>query len=231
VSTESIRFIFRVFPENNEQRDVPLSDIMDTGFYHFCSIISLIQSQWEEMRQGILNVLTFGTPIVYRLWMGISRSIDIINMHSDIRSTFDHFNLILLLFTRCFRHLLYTMDDHEFFNRSIFTMSDMSNMVSILRGLTFNMYMDGSDNQLREDMTYLLQQLYDRNCRKTFCNESVWLVDRSIYSILTVKVNTDDVMRNIPFVIPFNNRVDIFYNYIKQDRIQYVYYYIYIIFI
>jgi hypothetical protein len=93
--------------------------------------------QWKTFTVQLLNSITFSTPLVSNLWSFLLTSPafkDLLQTaNTEINSTLDVSN-VLLLFGKCYNHLLFSMEDSEFFDfQSHFSKSQIQDMVRILR--------------------------------------------------------------------------------------------------
>ncbi|KAJ3034415.1 hypothetical protein HDV00_005035 [Rhizophlyctis rosea] len=145
---------------------------------------------------------------------------------------------------------LQTIGDDEFYGGKLpLTMSEMADICRALNLVAFSLFWnDLSESKMpvigtaiRLDhmtqlFTRILQQLHARDSRRPFCPPGHWLMSEyiDITSFVESAVAEDEVvaqskkglgprqkiLNNIPFVIPFDVRVEIFREWIGQDRVR-----------
>ncbi len=80
------------------------------------------------------------------------------------------------------------------------------------------------NTNLRENVTYLLQNLYDRNARHSFCPDTVWIAEE-LQDAPPLDYRDDRVrllLKYVPFCITFQKRLKLFYDIIATEKEQYV---------
>ena len=75
--------------------------------------------------------------------------------------------------------------------------------------------------ELRETITKLMNNLYDRNSRHKYSTDDIWLSDElsfksDIESLLDERIN--QILSNIPFVLSFEQRLLLFYHFIQLEK-------------
>lgn len=91
---------------------------------------SLMMSEWEACQISLLNTLTFTTPIVKYLWKLLLPFLDINFFFGEKSEIYT----LLILFGKCYTHLLLTLDDREFFElQTYFKLDELVNMIQILK--------------------------------------------------------------------------------------------------
>mmetsp|Transcript_19502 Transcript_19502/g.32480 ORF Transcript_19502/g.32480 Transcript_19502/m.32480 type:complete len:1060 (+) Transcript_19502:112-3291(+) len=149
------------------------------------------------------------------------------------------FAAVLSLFCRCFSHYLYSLDDHELYSSPRpFSLPELAIIAVTLKQTVFRMYWQVNQNitidlGLRKLATNLLTQLYDRNSRRPFLDRDTFLskeistekfVSEALSGWKSDSVVNDEgnrartILRYIPFVVPFEARVQIFQEVIAMDK-------------
>jgi ubiquitin-protein ligase E3 C len=237
--------------------------LLPPGLVALCRLMDIIHNHnlWDPnpsphpARIGMLNALALGTPVVRTLWVLLSQSRELLEMSKGIRDreTDQGHNQLLFptlsLWAKCYSHVLFTLDDQEFFEQQLyFSLDELRHMSRILKKVVFRMYWTTPGRQsamatrepqkaslssidenvvLRNVLTTLLRQIYDRNARHSFCPDGHWIVEEVYTTALrggdgsTIDITNDKVsliLKNIPFVIPFSERVKIFHQLITQDK-------------
>lgn len=93
---------------------------------------------WKSFTVQLLNSLTFSTSLVPTLWkylLSSSNFQDLLqNLYIESSNSNNDIANVLLLFGKCYNHLLFTMDDSEFFDfQTPFSKPQVQDMVRIIR--------------------------------------------------------------------------------------------------
>eukprot|EP01112_Ceratiomyxa_fruticulosa_P021043 TRINITY_DN7326_c0_g1_i2.p1 TRINITY_DN7326_c0_g1~~TRINITY_DN7326_c0_g1_i2.p1 ORF type:complete len:401 (+),score=65.54 TRINITY_DN7326_c0_g1_i2:900-2102(+) len=121
-------------------------------------------------------------------------------------------------------------------------------MIFLLKRLVFRMYWNSSspsapsssslspaiktpgwkarEEELRNILTTLLKELYDRNARRSFVPPHIWTVEDNYQAAMRGLGGEIDlqnpkislILQHLPFVIPFQERVKIFRKFIEEDK-------------
>jgi len=136
------------------------------------------------------------------------------------------FTSLTNLFCLCFSYLLVVLSDDEFYNQQKpFSLTQVVNMVWLCKQFTFHVHWGDfqstpSGNRLRKPVTRLFQQLRERHSRKPFCHNDAWLIQHISlgHDAKLGSGTTALVLEEVPFVIPFDRRVELFYHFIEEDK-------------
>jgi hypothetical protein len=164
----------------------------------------------------------------------------------DVGSIPGEWARLVLLFSTVYQHLLITQDDEEFHAEQLFSKSDQSGLVVFLRCLLFRLYwsewsLEPEVKRLRQNICRLFQQLRDRYSRREFTATQNWLMTDIALDIFEKELNEADkmqlepnlsgdlscsmrrvvaILNDLPFVLPFDARVRLFYSYMDRDQKQ-----------
>ncbi|KAL8168192.1 hypothetical protein V2J09_009691 [Rumex salicifolius] len=147
-------------------------------------------------------------------------------------------NCLLHLFCSTYAHLLLVLDDIEFYERQIpFSLEQQRSIASVLNTLVYNglLQTGGQQNRLLMNAaTKCLQMLYERDCRHQFCPPDLWLAPARqsrppiataarIHEVSSSRVDDSVIIMNsfittIPYVYPFEERVEMFREFVKRDK-------------
>lgn len=151
---------------------------------------------------------------------------------------------VLLLFCAAYGHLLMVLDDDEFYEQQVpFTLEQQCFIAASLNTLVYHGFFCSSKHQftsLMEAATKCLHSLYGRDCRHTFCPPSLWLAPAVANrppvaaaaraheaAIASLKVGEfaqapaiGNALTVIPHVFPFEERVQIFREFVKSDKMS-----------
>jgi len=225
VEPNLLKNLFSVFMPVSLQNPVESVNNLSQGLVHVCNMYILLQSYWKSHQSSIINSLTYHTPIVKNLWTLISKTTELSELLRTGIATDSllDFTTLLLLFAKCYSQLLMVLDDSEFFNSETYLkLSQHEYLVKVLKKIVFRFYWNPikpRDVLLRDALTMLLQQLYDRNSRHSFCGEESWVEDSVLESDYESE-RMQAILTNIPFTIPFKKRLAIFYDIVDRDRDQ-----------
>ncbi|KMT06421.1 hypothetical protein BVRB_7g160980 isoform A [Beta vulgaris subsp. vulgaris] len=151
-------------------------------------------------------------------------------------------NLCLIhLFCASYAHLLLVLDDIEFYEKQVpFTLEQQRRIASMLNTLVYNGLLHNTARQNKPIMdaaSRCLQMLYERDCRHRFCPPALWLSPaRKSRPPIAMAARTHEVQLDVksddslafpsmgsfitvtPHVYPFEERVQIFREFIKMDK-------------
>ncbi|XP_057983844.1 E3 ubiquitin-protein ligase UPL7 isoform X2 [Malania oleifera] len=150
----------------------------------------------------------------------------------------------LHLFCATYSHLLLVLDDIEFYEKQVpFTLEQQRRITSMLNTLVYNGLSNGSCEQnktLMDAAVRCLHLLYERDCRHQFCPPALWLspaiksrppiaAAARTHEIFSANLVLDDgvtipsmgsVITTTPHVFPFDERVQMFREFIKMDKVS-----------
>ncbi|KAK9921117.1 hypothetical protein M0R45_029643 [Rubus argutus] len=148
---------------------------------------------------------------------------------------------MLHLFCASYSHLLLILDDIEFYEKQVpFTLEQQRQIASVLNTLVYNGFsqMGQQGRPLMESAVRCLHLIYERDCRHQFCPPVLWLsparknrppiaVAARTHEVLSANQRSDDsltlpsigsVITTTPHVFPFEERVEMFREFIKMDK-------------
>ncbi|CAN6716197.1 unnamed protein product [Malus baccata var. baccata] len=149
---------------------------------------------------------------------------------------------MLYLFCASYSHLLLILDDIEFYEKQVpFTLEQQRKIASVLNALVYNGFsqtIGQQDRPLMESAIRCLHLMYERDCRHEFCPSVLWLaparknrppiaVAARTHEVFSTNVGSDDapvvpsigsVITTTPHVFPFEERVEMFREFIKMDK-------------
>ncbi|KAF7818710.1 E3 ubiquitin-protein ligase UPL7 [Senna tora] len=149
---------------------------------------------------------------------------------------------LLHIFCATYSHLLLVLDDIEFYEKQVpFKLEKQRRIASMLNTLVYNGLSQGISQQnrpLMDTAIRCLHLMYERNCRHQFCPPELWLsparksrppiaVATRIHEAASVNLRSDDslavpsmgsVITTTPHVFPFEERVEMFREFIKMDK-------------
>ncbi|KAI9264431.1 hypothetical protein BY458DRAFT_556842 [Sporodiniella umbellata] len=169
---------------------------------------------------------------------------------------------ILYLLCEMNARILLTITDTEFFSTESkhypFSQAEIIQLSLQLKNISFVMFWRAANmslshkignsgiqlSQLRSTVTHLLQQIHERDSRRSFCSADHWLIpnlntDNFSSAAVAEEFNLETdlqenihlskgrlalisprlgLLNNIPFVVPFEQRVEIFRQFIQNDR-------------
>ncbi|MQL90840.1 hypothetical protein Taro_023442 [Colocasia esculenta] len=148
----------------------------------------------------------------------------------------------LHLFCSVYAHLLLVLDDIEFYDKQVpFTLWQQQRISSVLNTFVYGSFIHNcglSNKPLMDAAVRCLSLLYERDCRHKFCLPSLWVaparrgrlpIAAAARSHEAVSSNhrcgdtssnhrTSSVISTIPHVFPFEERVQMFREFIKLDK-------------
>eukprot|EP00026_Physarum_polycephalum_P000250 Phypoly_transcript_00250.p1 GENE.Phypoly_transcript_00250~~Phypoly_transcript_00250.p1 ORF type:complete len:1049 (-),score=150.38 Phypoly_transcript_00250:103-3249(-) len=217
-------------------KDTPPEDVIDVDrLANIVEIYLELMERFPFVRLSVLNTLTFSTPLTRSLWMwmcayGIQK-----------RELTPKLTRLLTLFCECYSHLLLVLDDSEFYgenpamitssasnynSNNNFAISEVVGMLRYLKKLVLDLFQtDNADLPLRDAATRLVNQLYERESRRSFCPPQFWIFKEIKYEAF-FNVNLDEetaaklrkMIHTVPWSCSFETRVKIFSAWITADR-------------
>ncbi|KAK6943931.1 HECT domain [Dillenia turbinata] len=151
---------------------------------------------------------------------------------------------LLHLFCASYSHLLLVLDDIEFYEKQIpFTLEQQRKIAAMLNTLVYNGLTNNSGQHGRAIMRTAircLHLLYERDCRHQFCPPALWLSPAKknrppvataarAHDVLSADMRSEDasdfpsvgsVITTTPHVFPFEERVQMFRELIKMDKVS-----------
>ncbi|XP_031487793.1 E3 ubiquitin-protein ligase UPL7 isoform X2 [Nymphaea colorata] len=148
---------------------------------------------------------------------------------------------MLYLFCTTYAHLLLVLDDTEFYEKQVpFSLEQQRKISAMLNTAVYNgfIYNGQYDKILMDSAVRCLHLLYERDCRHRFCPPSLWTAPASknrppvaaaarAHEALSNALRSGDaltsqsmgsVINTIPHVFPFEERVQMFREFIKSDK-------------
>nr|GLL46392.1 E3 ubiquitin-protein ligase UPL7 isoform X1 [Ipomoea trifida] len=151
-------------------------------------------------------------------------------------------NCLLHLFCASYSHLLLVLDDIEFYERQVpFVLEQQRKIASVLNTLVYNalsLNIGAQNRPLMDFAVKCLHLLYERDCRHQFCPPALWLspgrinrppiaVAARTHEVLAATTNDvsasltiDSVITTTPHVFPFEERVEMFREFINMDKVS-----------
>ncbi|XP_019456174.1 PREDICTED: E3 ubiquitin-protein ligase UPL7 [Lupinus angustifolius] len=149
----------------------------------------------------------------------------------------------LHLFCATYSHLLLVLDDIEFYEKQVpFKLEQQRRIASMLNTLVYNglSNVNGHHNRpLMDCAIRCLHLMYERDCRHSFCPPALWLspgrksrppiaAAARTHEVLSANLRSNDsssaalsvgsVITMTPHVFPFEERVEMFREFIKMDK-------------
>lgn len=149
---------------------------------------------------------------------------------------------LLHLFCATYSHLLLVLDDIEFYEKQVpFKLEEQRRITSALNTLVYSGLSRSSclqNKPMMESATKCLHLMYERDCRHQFCPPDLWLsparksrppiaIAARTHDVLSTK--SDDlllvssmgsIITTMPHVYPFEERVEMFREFIKMDKVS-----------
>ncbi|KAH6558476.1 hypothetical protein KP509_1Z062300 [Ceratopteris richardii] len=167
---------------------------------------------------------------------------EIKKMKNDLLCIPEEVMHVLTLFCASYCHLLMILDDDEFYEKQVpFTLKQQRIIAASLNTLVYNGLLSTSKHKflsLLEMAIKCLNSLYGRDCRRSFCSVNLWLAPAiasrhpipaaaRAHELAMSSLKLRDysqasaigyVLALIPHVIPFEERVQIFREFVKADK-------------
>ncbi|KAG0485918.1 hypothetical protein HPP92_009803 [Vanilla planifolia] len=154
----------------------------------------------------------------------------------------DDMSCIFHLFCAIYAHLLLILDDIEFYEKQVpFTLQQQQKVASVLNTFVYNSLVQHTVRGKKvvvDAAVRCLHLLYERDCRHSFCPPSLWVapagrgripIAAAARAHETARSNVQcgdasstpsvsSVLTTIPHVYPFEERVQMFQEFIKMDK-------------
>ncbi|XP_051968768.1 ubiquitin-protein ligase E3B-like [Xyrauchen texanus] len=205
-----------------------------------CSICVLYQTALTtltQIRLQILTGLTYLDELLPKLWAficelgpqgGLRLFLECLNNDTEESK---QLLAMLMLFCDCSRHLITILDDIEVYEEQIsFKMEELVTISSFLNTFVYKMVWDGIlENAKGEKLDLFhsvhgwLMVLYERDCRRRFTPDDLWLRKDLKLSLLFQELEKGKrraqlLLQYIPHVIPHKNRVLLFRNIVTKEK-------------
>eukprot|EP01083_Nonionella_stella_P071473 191988_1 len=179
-----------------------------------CGVVAQVLVKWPGAATPFLNKMVFSSTLIPDLWRAIRGS-----------SQSESLSVPLMLLCHAYAHLLKVQDDHDFFEEQVpFKLAEVIEFVVYLRLVLHRLFWSAPDDSpLRAAASGVFRQLRMRQARRRFCDTSVWRMSDIDVAILESEnrngiARSVALLRDIPFVLPFEDRVRLFYVLIDEDR-------------
>eukprot|EP00164_Ancoracysta_twista_P001419 GFYU01001849.1.p1 GENE.GFYU01001849.1~~GFYU01001849.1.p1 ORF type:complete len:1057 (+),score=246.68 GFYU01001849.1:96-3173(+) len=186
-------------------------------------VISAVIDRWPKLKVGILNCIAFSPGFLSELWRHVSA---VYGTNLVLPRSFS--DPVLMLFCSCYNHVLMITDDDEMFNKGIpLARDELFKVCDILKHLIFQICWNDITvpSSLMDEMSKLLQSLFDAGQRQQHIPESKWwipeLQDLDRMDALQNDGRVIRIMKKSPFLVPFQTRVRIFNRVLEDDRQQF----------
>ncbi|KAJ0963179.1 hypothetical protein J5N97_028301 [Dioscorea zingiberensis] len=170
----------------------------------------------------------------YDLW-------DIEHMRLGPQGLSKDVSCMLYLFCAIYTHLLLVLDDIEFYEKQVpFSLQQQRRITSVLNTFVYNSFIYNARDANRPIVDVAircLQLLYERDCRRNFCPSSLWVAPArktripiaaaaraheaaftNLHSGGLSTQSTSSILTSVPHVYPFEERVQMFREFIKLDK-------------
>uniref|UniRef100_A0A7S2WR58 HECT-type E3 ubiquitin transferase n=1 Tax=Mucochytrium quahogii TaxID=96639 RepID=A0A7S2WR58_9STRA len=133
----------------------------------------------------------------------------------------------LVVFCAVAQHVLVVTDDEELYEHHCpLHLYDIEQIIILLKNLGFKALMrkpkpEGLEKALVDRSILLLGALYERQSRRALCVTKTWLVESLAYKNGIQNVSPeqrDTIVRDMPYTIPFSERVALFQEMVRADR-------------
>ncbi|KAJ6840077.1 E3 ubiquitin-protein ligase UPL7 [Iris pallida] len=216
------------------------SSVKETG-NKWASILQKISGKTTDVGSMNLSNNSINTSEIngesYDSW-------DIESMRQGSQGVSKHFSYFLHLFCATYAHLLLVLDDIEFYEKQVpFTLEQQRKIASALNTFVYNSFIHNvgqSSKPLIDVAVRCLHLLYERDCRHKFCPSALWVGPARIGRIPIAAAaraheaaftnlqlrdslsasNMSSVLTVVPHVYPFEERVKMFREFIKLDKVS-----------
>jgi len=204
-------------------------------------LLSSLCFKFNSIKTPMLNALVFSSSIITELYNALIQAklakIPTYEWNVELREMF-------ALFCICYHHLLLIQDDSEFFEaQKPCTLAQIAGIVKVIRSVLYTLYWEGGKrlnsrdlpsgwmehreenwSQHREVATELFRQLRVRQSRRQFCSPDIWIMSNIPFGIFKQELDfkagsrATRILQKIPFVLTFQQRVELFYGFIRDDQ-------------
>ncbi|KAH9085410.1 hypothetical protein Ae201684P_005118 [Aphanomyces euteiches] len=145
----------------------------------------------------------------------------------------DPFGALLLVLCVTYNNLLIVLDDNEMYEQSFpLPLIEVERVVVFFKQLLYRRYWINGHvpekqhpfgEYLADSATRLLQTLYNRCSRRPFCNVTSWIIkdldgDDMLESVLNQDPRGVLLMKHMPYLLPYADRVRLFEALLKMER-------------
>lgn len=213
------------------KNSVSVQTMLSIDMKDICNFYLSITKILNTQRLEIFNAIAYLPNLIPMFWrfmneIGPKKKMEIFLNSAKFPSREPLISLLEFFCRSC--HLLFlTIDDQEIYEKQKpFTLEELKNMSYFLNNFCFQMYWQESaqtHKEILDSTKQLLLLLYDRNDRRPFTPDMNWTIKEiKSYTFLANVRKKDElsisILENIPHVIPFKIRVEIFRDFIKEDK-------------
>jgi HECT-domain (ubiquitin-transferase) len=194
--------------------------------------LSTVLRRWRQSQQAIMRQVLHGSSLLQSLWALLCA-----NNGEILTKIYLDWNApeadVLSLLSVIFRHITRIQDDAEFkhFVVDVFGLDNLQRLVDFICSLLGRMYWSEFDDcqasttavHLRTRLSLLFSGLRERHARQPLVDSNVWIMESIVPTTFQTELMGNSpraiaILREIPFVLSFEQRVAILYKLIDLDR-------------
>ena len=204
------------------------------GIVEACELYNGLCRFLPALKVDLLACFCFSlkpTPLIVSLWKRIhaegGKYQHQLLSHAGDLST-DSLRPLLELFLQCGVYMFTILDDTEVFEKGFpFSVSELDQIAAFCNQLGFLMFWNSTgrrDEDTRLSCARLLSVLYERDSRRQFTQPERWsIADRKLakefeQEVMQESPRTLDIMRHMPYVLPFEKRVLLFRQWVEAEH-------------
>lgn len=198
-----------------------------------CTMYNLCTNTLKQISTELLVGLSCHGMLVSKMWY-LSRGVfqcEVERVLKSLTSDDEEGALwkVILLFCQVALYLIAILDNKELYEEcTYFSLSDLVEMSDFLNQLVFRLIWDHkatspSHATLLTHAHSLLLLLHSRDSQKPFCPPDHWLlkelkVSSFISELKAKKPRAEQLLAEVPHIIPHRQRVEIFHDHVRNDR-------------
>eukprot|EP01012_Entosiphon_sulcatum_P010159 TRINITY_DN15879_c0_g1_i1.p1 TRINITY_DN15879_c0_g1~~TRINITY_DN15879_c0_g1_i1.p1 ORF type:complete len:880 (-),score=107.26 TRINITY_DN15879_c0_g1_i1:620-3259(-) len=191
----------------------------------------------EQRLLDLLSPIAYSPSLIPRIWKILDNPTVMNWENAGVGQLPSAVTSIVDVFSESFTYYLTCTDEEEFYTRQpLFPVNEVVRIAQLLKDFAYRMY-DHSwkDPYTRSAVTALVRKLYELDCRRRFCPPNHWLarnevawpsrIDLEDFETYragrlvpnSVVLKTLNLLQNLPFLLPFATRVELFRFYVAGD--------------
>jgi ubiquitin-protein ligase E3 C len=210
-----------------------LFDSEDTNLsFIVSSLLHSLFIKWPSISDKILNNLVLGTQIIRHMWFSLVKSKQLESLFTSVVNIPESVLISFSLFCQSYSFFLSIADDKSLHDGSRgFGVEDQLSIIAFLKRFLFEYCWNRIEDSKRLDREYRIIQfasqtfknLHERDSRWQFVPIDSWTMKKISLSTFEVEFSrrisrSINLMETMPFVIPFAQRVKLFYDLIVKDQ-------------
>ncbi|XP_064392283.1 ubiquitin-protein ligase E3B-like isoform X2 [Halichondria panicea] len=195
-----------------------------------CELYLNCLSTFPLLSTDILIGLSCNGDVISQIWHALSDMSCLkedlaFKVLTELSSQQTSLKTVLTLAIQATQYLIATLDDEELHTKQqYFTLDDLKDISTFLKHLVYKFIMEVQLPSMFSHCHALLTLLHSRDCRRSFTSDPNFWTEKKLRAGLVIKdlklgkTYALNLLKYMPFCVPFKNRIDVFMESINADK-------------